>query len=113
MAFLAFELIAGVCSGAASLTESVWRDEFKGTGFPFWTQTVLASQSWLPCAPLPWLLYSVILTRRTQVSVESVFTFAGTICLGCSAFLCWVAGGLLLPFFATHILVSVRTVVGQ
>lgn len=110
---IAFELIALACWGAAASTESVYRDEFKATGIPFWTQTVLAAQTWLPGFPFPWLVYSVVLTRRVTPSVSSLFTFAGTICLGCSAFLCWVVGGLLMPYFATHIFVSVHTSLGQ
>lgn len=100
---IAFEAITLVCWGVVAGTESVYREEFKAAGFPLWTQTVLAARSWLPAFPLPWLVYAAILSRQTPPSVGSLFTFAGTICLGVSIFLCWVVGGVLLPYFATHI----------
>ncbi|MBL9173342.1 MAG: hypothetical protein JNL10_07405 [Verrucomicrobiales bacterium] len=110
---LAFEAISLTCWPAAALTDSVYRDEFKDSGFPTWTQTVLAAKNWFPVFPLPWLVYSIILTSRRDVVASSLFTYAGTICLGCCLFLCWIITGLLMPYYATHIFVSVRTVIGQ
>lgn len=110
---LSFQAICLTCWPAAGLTESVYRDQFKDTGFPTWTWTVLASKEWFPVFPVPWLIYAIALTRRHEVSVPAVLIFAGTLCLGCCLFLCWVVSGLLMPYYATHIFVYVRTVIGK
>lgn len=109
--FLSFEVISLSCWPAAGLTESVYRHEFKGT-FPFWTQSVLAARDWFWAIPLPWLIYAIVLSLRKEVSASSLFKFAGTICLGSCLFLAWVIGGLLLPYYATHIFVTVRSSFG-
>lgn len=108
----AFEVLCLLSCGVTYLVESVYRDEFKDLGFPTWTQTVVASQAWMPLFPLPWLVYAVWLMRQREIQVSSLFTFAGTLCLCITLFLTWVIGGLLLPYFATHILLMAPAPVG-
>ncbi|MFO1457764.1 MAG: hypothetical protein U1G08_00025 [Verrucomicrobiota bacterium] len=110
---LSFEAICLTCWLTAGLTELVYRDQFKDTGFPTGTWIVLAAKEWFPAFPVPWLIYAIALTRRREVSVPAVLVFAGTICLSCCLFLCWVVIGLLMPYYGTHIFVHVRTVIGK
>lgn len=111
--FLAFEVVCLTSCPIAGLTESVYRDAFKGSGFPTWTRSVFFAQNWLWAFPLPWLVYSVILTRKMEPPVSSLLMYAGSISVGCSVFLSWLIGGLLMPYYLTHIFVTVHTVIGH
>ena len=104
--FLAFELVSILSWPAAELTESVYRREFEGVGFPAVTESVFAMKQWLPLIPLPWCIYSLVLTRRSEVAPSALFTYAGSICLAVSVFLCWVVAGLMLPYLSCHLMLG-------
>jgi hypothetical protein len=73
---------------------------FRGVdSLPGLTRLVLQSPIWLLFVPLPWIIYSSVLSLRREVTVRAAFIFAGTIALAMSAVVSAVVVAACLPLF--------------
>jgi hypothetical protein len=68
------------------------------SALPRFTEFFLRSHNWLLLAPVPWVIYSVILSVKSQVSPRVAFIFAGTISLAMTSVACVVLVGALMPY---------------
>jgi hypothetical protein len=71
---------------------------FDGLPLPYFTNLVLVLSGWIPLLPLPWVIYSAILSFRRDLSARAVFIFAGTIAFAMTAVICGAAFAGALPF---------------
>jgi hypothetical protein len=53
---------------------------------------------WLLLFPLPWIIYSAVLTFRRELSPGAVFIFAGTAILGAALLICACFIAAVVPF---------------
>lgn len=69
-----------------------------GYPLPNFTRMVLRPHGWLFFAPLPWFVYSAVLSFRRDVSPRAAFIFAGTIVFATTVLVCAVVIAALLPY---------------
>jgi len=73
-----------------------------GLRLPAFTLFFLSPNGWILLCPLPWLIYGVVLSRRSDLTHGAVFIFTGTVMLALAILFCIVAGACLLPYVAMH-----------
>jgi len=97
---LAFAVICIRCWALTSLSLHVL-SEMKIT-LPAITIIVLHPCSWILFCPVPWVLYSAILSFRKEVTTSSAFLFTGTLFLALALVVCAVAVADIVPWIAIH-----------
>ena len=70
---------------------------------PGLTRLVLHPDVWLLFVPIPWVIYSAVLSNRKELSVQAVFIFAGTLVFAMTSVFCVVAVAGLLPLLPMKI----------
>ena len=89
--------MAILCLGCWAMAE-VAESWFRGVSIqlPGLTRLVLEPDGWLLFVPIPWVIYSVVLSVRKELTVRAVFIFAGTVVLVMTlVFFAVVVAGLL------------------
>jgi hypothetical protein len=78
---------------------------FRGVSSPLpgFTHLVLEPDGWLLFLPIPWVIYSVVLSIRRELSARAAFIFAGTIVFAMTSMFCAVALAGLLPLLPLKI----------
>ena len=66
--------------------------------WPGATQLLLRPNGWIFLFPLPWLIYALMLSRRRELTPNTVFLFAGTVVLALTILTCVIAVACLLPY---------------
>ena len=89
------------CWAMAELAMRSVRD--MGSPLPNITSLVLRSHTWLLLMPIPWIIYSGVLSFRRELSARAVFIFAGTIGFTMTSVVCAVVVAGLLPFIPLKI----------
>jgi hypothetical protein len=87
------------CWAMAEVAESWFR--VRMGPLPGLTHLVLQPDGWLLCMPIPWVIYSVVLSVRKELSVRAVFIFVGTIIFAMTLMFCAVTVAGLLPFYCS------------
>ena len=92
-----------LCFSCWALSELAMRS-LRDVGYPLpnITRFVLHPHGWLLLVPVPWVVYSAVLTFRRDFSVGMALIFAGTVALAMTAVLCVVTIAALLPFIPLH-----------
>jgi len=65
---------------------------------PAVTALVIHPNGWILACPLPWLIYSLVLTLRREVTASAALVFAGTLLLGAAILVCMVVVASVIPF---------------
>ncbi len=65
---------------------------------PAVTALVIRPNGWILACPLPWLIYSVVLTIRRELTPAAVLLFAGTLFLAAAVLVCAVVIASVVPF---------------
>ena len=60
---------------------------------PAFALPIVPHHAWLLFCPLPWIPYAAILSRRQELTLEAVLTFAGTMSIAAAALFSVVALG--------------------
>jgi hypothetical protein len=64
---------------------------------PAVTILVIHPNGWILACPLPWLIYSLVLTIRRETTPAAVFIFAGTLFLAAAVLLCAIVIACFVP----------------
>jgi hypothetical protein len=78
---------------AAALAEFVRFHATPVAHLPAFALPIVPHHAWLLFCPLPWVLYAAILSRRRELTLGTVLTFAGTMSIAAAALLGVVALG--------------------
>lgn len=94
-----FVLICAVCWALSYLLVT---STFSGLGtvLPAITRLTLYPNTWLLFCPLPWLIYAMILSRRTDVTRRAALIFAFTIIAATVLLVAIVVPACILPLCA-------------
>src|SRR5688572_31292110 len=65
---------------------------------PHFTNLVLIWSKWFLLLPVPWIIYSGVLSFQRGLTARAVFIFAGTIAFAMMSLICAVALAGTLPF---------------
>ena len=103
---LAMGIFCFTCWFVADLAMSWFQDSLgNGNALPGVTKLILREDVWFLIVPVPWVIYSIILSSRKELSAQATFVFAGTIAVAATVVLCClvVAAGLpILPLRRSH-----------
>ena len=98
----AFALVCLTGWAMSELVEHSMRDTMAAVPAPYFTRLVILPHAWLFAAPLPWVVYAGILTRRRDLTAGATFLFAGTLILFGAVLVCALAIALTLPYIPRH-----------
>ncbi len=65
---------------------------------PAVTVLVIRPNGWILACPFPWVVYSLVLTMRREVTPAAAFLFAGTMFLALTILVCAVFIACVIPF---------------
>jgi hypothetical protein len=105
---LAFVVICISCWGLTSFSLSAL--VHMNVHFSAFTLAVLHPYSWILFCPVPWVIYSVVLSFRREITPSSVFLFAGTLFFAAAILVCAVVVANVTPWIEV---IEVKTVMSQ
>ncbi|MGA2243222.1 MAG: hypothetical protein ABSH11_14450 [Verrucomicrobiota bacterium] len=97
---LAFVVICISCWALTSLSLHVL-SEMKVT-LPHVTIALLHPNTWILYCPVPWVIYSAVLSFQKEVTPSSALFFAGTLFFALALVVCAVAIAGIIPWIAIH-----------
>jgi hypothetical protein len=91
-----------VCLACWALSYLLVRSAFPGLGIvlPAITRILLFPNTWILVCPLPWLIYAVVLSRRSELTRGAALVFAATIITATVLLVCAVVTACTLPLCA-------------
>jgi len=91
-----------VCLACGALSYLLVRFTFPGlaVNLPAITRLVLFPNIWILVCPLPWLIYAVALSRRSELTRGAALVFAITVIAATVLLVCAVVAACTLPFCA-------------
>jgi hypothetical protein len=99
---LAFIVVCLSCWAMSELVMHSIRDMKRLDYIPWFTGTFIRSHSWILACPVPWLVYSTVLSFRREVTPSALFVFAGTLFLAAAVVTCVVVIAAVLPYIPLH-----------
>ena len=93
----AFAVVCFACWVMSSLALRSLEDTHR-VFLPAVTVLVIRPNGWILACPLPWLIYSLVLTMRREVTASAVLLFAGTLFLAAAVMVCAVVIASVIPF---------------
>jgi hypothetical protein len=73
-----------------------------GTNLPSITDLLLYPNFWIILCPVPWLVYAILLSRRSELSRKAALIFAVSVTVATLLLLAAIATACILPLFATY-----------
>ena len=95
---LAFAIVCLTCWVLSELVLRSLADTHRDYLLSAFTAFVIRPNWWILACPVPWLIYSVVLTMRRELNPAAVFVFAGTLFLAAAVLVCAVVFASVLPF---------------
>jgi hypothetical protein len=105
---LAFVVICISCWGLTSFSLSAL--VHMNVHFSAFTLAVLHPYSWILFCPVPWVIYSAVLSFRREITPSSVFLFAGTLFFAVAILVCAVVVANVTPWIEV---IEAKTVMSQ
>src|SRR5262245_55425108 len=98
---LAFAVVCFACWALSGLALRSLSDTHREL-LPAVTSLVIRPNGWILACPIPWLVYSLVLTLRREPTPSAVFLFAGTLFLAAAVLVCAVVIASVIPFITLH-----------
>ena len=98
---LAFAVVCLACWAMSGLALRSLKDTHREL-LPAVTDLVIRPNGWILACPLPWLIYSLVLATRREVTPSAVFIFAGSLFLAAAVLVCLVVIASVIPFLSLH-----------
>jgi hypothetical protein len=92
---LALGILCLACWASAEFAASWFH--FSPVPLPGFTRLILQPHTWLLFVPIPWVIYSTVLSTRKEISASAALIFAGTIVLVMTVVFCSVLVAGLIP----------------
>jgi len=96
---LAFAAVCYTCWGMSCLIMKSLADSGRELDYlPAPTTLLFHPNLWILFCPVPWIIYSTVLTLRRELTPSAVFVFAGTLVLAVSLLMCGFFIAAVVPF---------------
>ena len=100
---VAFGVVCFTCWAMSGLVMHSLADLHPDLPLPAVTALFIRPNGWILVCPLPWLIYSLVLTVRREVTPAAALVFAGTLFLAAALLVCLVVIASVIPFIALKV----------
>jgi hypothetical protein len=94
---LAFAAVCWTCWALTGLTLDSLAQSHHAM-LPAITIFLLHPNGWILACPLPWFVYSLVLTVRREITPSALFIFSGSLVLGAAVVFCALLIASVVPF---------------
>jgi hypothetical protein len=94
----AFLVVCASCWVVSELVVKSMMLTMQGVPMPWFTLRVITSHGWILFCPIPWVVCSITMSLRRELSASAALVFGGTLLLAGSVLVSAVVIALILPY---------------